>query len=51
MKYELKKWNGDPPKEGEFKQPLEVITFGDDIPLTKTLYDEDGRELGFEIIP
>ena len=39
-RWRLEKFDGDPPKEGEHKEPVEIIEGGDDIP-TRVVYRKE----------
>jgi len=43
VRWRLVKWEGEPPKEGEQKEPLEVIEGGDDIPI-RVIKSEDATD-------
>lgn len=48
-RFQLRKWDGDPPKPGEDKPPVEIITFGDGIPTTINMLD-NGRLVAQEVL-
>jgi hypothetical protein len=43
VRWRLVKWEGEPPKEGEQKEPLEVIEGGDDIQ-TRVIKSKDATD-------